>query len=534
MSYDDVPNRQGLGEGLSYGNMPTDILMRKFERTNNYEDPMAVENHIRDLLVDFRPDKPFLASDEKRDPNDGNSGFQSRSVLNIRHCGARSADDPYLEDGVFLDHEFTSRDPRGHAIGPNMRQHYNQQLARASYIKMSNDADYSTTEQGIAPRKMYDNIRHGQYDFAHRYKNFSTAKGNFHTGGTGQTRHNKVSSVAKVQHDGVIMDLAQAQARNRIDATSDLSRDLSTFNRHATPDHIFKISKYGQVKSHQGRKDWSKNRSSTFMDHKETVDIKGVMVNKMLAELFADLEKQREAQHEASRGAHYGLTKKSILRKRKITPGDLYQIMQLAKQSQGATAHQQLNHLGRNTKKQYLSKNRDVIMNAQINHKIIESMASANKKMRKKERIDVRDRIEQTAVDSGIYLQNKNTTSVKKSTNKLKRQAKHIQHIEDSHTTKNYMGIKPREQQNRKMYKTETYKTNAKHSHVRRKQHFNKNVRSRQNHQDEQSFDNNFGTYNRADYEDKKHHMGRDYNQDFGDIDIADEELNQIEENILA
>jgi hypothetical protein len=528
MSYvDDTPN--AFAETGGYGGMPQDAYLRKIEQTNYYEDPEQLESFFRSTLVDLKPDKPWLASDEARSPEDRGSGNQSTSRLDLRHSGARSSEDPYLPDGTFLDWEFTQRDPRGIAIGPNMREGVKQQYARADLIKFYDDSDYSVPSEGVNPEQMRDNIKKLHYQFKDRYQNFEESFDAWHNGGTNNgQKHGHGSSVAKYTHDGTIMDLTEAEQGNRTDAVARLSADPKVAYRHSTPDHRFKIAKYGAIRVNQFLKenDWSNNRMSTFQDHNNLVEINGTMVNRGLANLIIDLEGLRETKQEVAKGAEYGDSYNTQVRSAKLSPSDVYKIMMIDMSSpdnantqyfDGQMIHRNpgvLNHDHRN-----------LMEHAEFNHEIAGIMLQATRKQRVLSEDDVhtsREQIEQSAKDHGLYNTQKNNGGVRVVNSSLARESYDTRHIEESKQTMNYAGIKPNKN-NRVMDKLdgEAYGKHSLGTHQRKGNREGASANKTYNNeydQDQGRLD--FGTYDRADRADPNAHVGRDY----GQMDIGDGE----------
>jgi len=534
--YTDNPGMRGLGASGAYGTMSEDMYLRKIEQTDMYEDPMQVENHIRSLLVDFSPDTPFLASDQIRSSDDRGGGFHSKRFLNLRHHGvAGDESDPYLPDGTFLDHEFTERDPRGSAVGPDMRKHYEQQLARAAFIKFYDDNDYSVPEQGITPEKMISNIKSGMYQFKDRYQNFDESMGAWHNGGTGLGRkdHRYTSDVAKYTMDGTIIDLADAEQGNRTDAVARLSADPNVSFRHSTPDHRFKISKYGAVRTSQflHDNDWQNNRQSAYLDHNRSVEIDGQLVNKQLANLIIDLQGIRETKQAVAQGAEYGDSYNTQIRSKKLHPDDVYKIMQIVG-TQTPTANelldgQRVHRYGpvRN------HNNRDVLEQVHINHKIIESMQLATRKLKERERKDLREQILYTAADQGIYNEASTRARVEKSVTN-NRESMDNRYIEDAKVTKSYAGIRP-SKTNRIHDKYDVtdyghHSLNTKLRGGKRKGFSTNNTHQNEYEQDRNRLD--FGVFDRAARADKHDHMGRnlhgmetnsdDFGEEVGDADL--------------
>jgi len=521
MSYFNELNKS-LGDSISYGGIGNDIYLKKMAKTNIYEDPYQVDNHIRDLLKDFKPDKPFLASDAIRNSNDPGGGFGSVEKLNLRHGGARSIEDPYLPDGTFLDFEFTERDSRGTATGPNMRKHYEQQMDRASLIKYYSDDSWDVPEQGISPEKMVSNIKSGQYMFKDRYQNFEESFGSFHNGGTDNlgTSKNLNGDIAKCTMDGTVMNIVDSVNSNRIDAVAILSADPQIAYRHSTPDHRFKIAKYGAVRASQFLKDndWSNNRSSTFQDHNSLVEINGQLINKKLATLIIDLEGIRDTKQEVAKGAYYGDSYNNQIRGKKIKVDDIYRmLMTVGTHSKSSHENFEGKIVSRYGPKK-THKSREVMNQVMINHDILNSMKQATKKQNTKRTKDIRESIIQSNIDNGIYKEQTNKKNRYKGKNN-NRESKYNHHIEEQKTTANYSGIIPsntnrvHEKLNYEDYAKSSLNTKDREGFRQRRK--NNNVNTNEYDQDQGSME--FGTYDKAFKEPAEKYMGRDIQKSLDD-----------------
>lgn len=449
MSYAE-DNHHPLGASGSYGGIPTSEYLRKIETTNFYEDPNQLDSYYRQTLTDWKPDEPFLASDEARSSDDRGGGFGSAERLNLRHGGARTLEDPYLPDGTFLDHigGMTDRDPRGHALGPDMREHVKQQYARKDLIKFYDDSDYSVPESGINPEQMRDNIKSIHYQFKDRYSNFDTSFDAWHNGGTGIHKRTGGSDVAKHTLDGTVLDLADSTQRNRLDATAILSNDPTIAFRHSTPDHRVKVTKYGMVRANQFLKenDWSNNRMSTFLDHNQMAVIDGTMVNKMLAHLIVDLEGMRQTRQKIAQGTEYGESYNTKTRKAKLSPQDVYKMMMI-----DLTAPQNAN--SEYDGKLLLKKtgvlnhdNRLLLDQSLFNHEIAASMVLATRKSRDKSEDNLRDLMEMVGASTDETTNSRETFSRKVHSGKkktLNQNSLDTRYIENSRETMHYGGIKP-------------------------------------------------------------------------------------------
>lgn len=392
-----------------YGSMPIDMLIRKQEQTCMYESPHLVEENLRSLLRDYTPDKPFLASDEARGGHDeyGNErgGYQSEQVINLR-SGARTLTDPYLEDGTFLDHQFTEHDPRGVALEPDMRKHAEQQFARGKFINYYDDSDNSILESGVNPWKMQMSIRNAQNVTKDYFKIFETSKDSWHNGGMAPGF--AVSNKEKLIEGQEIKDPKQAPNRNRIDTTNNLSNDTSIGWRRTT-DHRFKVAKYGKTNASKSftSEDWFKNRSNTHVDHDVYVSWQDNNMSKSTALLMMDLAKQKDIyQFTGLNGVNFGISTQHKNKQQKLTPTDMAGMLNRpTKETRATDAHTTLKGEQKPTSGEKLMIH-DVknIEKTHINPTIVEKMSSINKQTTKQTKDDLRNDIQKSADDNGVYM----------------------------------------------------------------------------------------------------------------------------------
>lgn len=416
-----MTNVQGTGNSIvgQYGSMPIDMLMRKQEVTCGYEDPDLVNNHMRELMKDFRPDKPFLASDEARggvdDRGTDRGGYQSTQSINLR-SGARTLDDPYLPDGTFLDHQFMEKDPRGVALGPDMRKHVDQQYARASFIKHYDDSDNSVPESGWNPWKAQMQIRNAQNRTKDYFKIFDTAKDG--RGNGGMAPGYAVSNIQKIQEGQVIKDPNQAPNVNRIDITNNLSNDTSIGWRRTT-DHRFNVAKYGKTNTSKSftSEDWYKNRSNVDIDHDIYVSWQDSNMLKSTALLMMDLSRRKETnQFTGLNGVNFGTSEKTVNKKHKLTPSDMSGMQaRPTKETRTEDAHTDLNgEQAPSSGSKLMLHDVKNIEKTHINPTIVEKMSNINKRTTKKSKDDLRKSIHQSAEDMGVYrtYNNKKTVQI--------------------------------------------------------------------------------------------------------------------------
>lgn len=432
-----------------FGNIPYDEYFRKIEQFDMREDPMGTENYMRSQLTDYRPDAPFFESDQKRDPSDRGSGNGSRERLSLRYTGARTEEEPYLPDGTFLDHEFMERDPRGTQNLPDFNKARQQRLARAAFIKFSNDEDYSVPETAINPVQMVSLITQSRQQFKDRYKNFDESMDAWHNGGTVPKK--KSSSVALVTKSGTVVNLSEATGLLRQDPVNVLSNRVKGVPRWTETDQRVKVSRYGQVRPVMdiGANKWNNNRSNSYLDHSIPVEINGERVNKLLGMLIVDLENQRSTKQELAKGVEYGESMEEYTRNahRRLNPADIYKLVMIGMTgvSQAASAHQDLDAEGnpRMMMDKHKTNARFMLNQATINHEIAASMSQANRKLGPKESKDMRESIKLSAADNGIYTTNQNRGRVEKSANRLERSAIDERFIEEEKEVQSYSSLLP-------------------------------------------------------------------------------------------
>lgn len=124
----------------SYGGMPYEFLMEKFEETHTDNTDYAYNDYMRSEITDWGSDKPFLESDESR--RDSNL---SNMKINSHYNGSRGKiDTPHHPD---LFYGFMGNDPRGASLDPkfDMRPHIG---ARTNIIvpTMGHNDDYHIAE----------------------------------------------------------------------------------------------------------------------------------------------------------------------------------------------------------------------------------------------------------------------------------------------------------------------------------------------------------------------------------------------------
>jgi len=397
-----------VGSGFD---MPYDLLLRKQEVTGIYEDPDDVENFHRSTLKDMRPLPALFESDQPRGGTD-NSGKStgnniSERFLSFRDSGFQSNQnaEPYLPDGTFLDWQGLEKDSRGVALEPNMRQHVDQQMARASLINYKNDADPSVLESGLNPWDMNTNIRQGQAVFKDYYKNFDTSWDSM--GSRGAVTDFSESRIPTVSQSVDMADPVQLPNRNVMNVTNSLSNDTSIGFRRTT-DHMFKVSQYGKTnQSSFTNEDWYKNRANAHIDHDIMVSWQDVNVSKSTALKMIDLANQKNKLHYSGiTGINWEDSKSARGTKQKLTSVDMAGMnYRPAIETQAISAHTKIGGELAPKSGEHLLKHDDQVINkTRINTTIFEKMGLINKDSTRQQKDDLRNSIKQTAKNKNLFV----------------------------------------------------------------------------------------------------------------------------------
>lgn len=524
MSFQDTPPVRGLASGGQIGTIPDDVYFKKIAVSEDQIDPYMVENHIRALMMDFRPDAPFFASDEIRRSDDPHGGTHGKELLALRHSGARTEEYPDLPDGLFLDFEFAERDPRGHAVDPNMRKMYEQQMDRAAFIKLYDDSDFSVPESGVNPQEMVRRKTAGFYPYKDRTKIFEESFDSWHNGGTGKTLR-KSSGLENLTLDGTIVDIADASVTNRADPISRLSADPTISYRYSTPDHKFKISRYDNVRPGQQlmSQNWYDNRAQSHLGHLPPVSINGVLVNRMLANAIVDLQGQRESKQATTDYDQFGQSTGAIQSKKKLRPDDILKIL-LIQGSQDPTSNELLGGYLKNTSRQIRTDAFTAQRRPTINHDIIESMKSIQRKgVNKADIKEARKHIEQSAVDVGVYIDQKNPIAASK--RRINNGLSDVDnHFADTVPMVNYKQVAPKTQTRRDVVSYEDYKKESMADASRRLVTKSKGINV-DTYQMGTGLPSEFSDYTRANRADKSTHIAKPI---FTENDLEVEEYREI------
>jgi hypothetical protein len=383
--------------------IPEDVFLRKQEVTCLFEDPELLTNHFRNTLKDLRPDKPFFDSDQPRYNN------YSRDRLNLRHHGRRSTAEPYLPEGTFLDHEFTIKDPRGIATGPDMMQYRRQQEARGKFIKHGNDEDNSVPSSGWNPSHVVRDIKGQFYNLKERMKIFDESMDGRHNGGAAQTK--LISTGVCMQETSERKPIMRDEmCYNRSNVINDLSNNTSIGWRRTT-DHRFQVAKYGQIRSNAplSTQDWSKNRANARLEHDVLLSWKDQNVSKQLTLKMIDMARKKYNDIESGKTVLFSQSKDSQMsRSKKLSSNDLVGVKSQTDETRAPDPNSLLYSEQAPYKMAHPTLDNKKMDKVIIDPFIVDYMSSINRKMAPREMDDLRENIEQSGESHGVLIEQKN------------------------------------------------------------------------------------------------------------------------------
>ena len=403
----------------NYGLMDETLYMRKMEVTCLPEAANLMDDYNRQELKDLRPVNPTIASGEARggvDPKTGErrGGFQSAGALSLRYHGKRNKTKPDLPDGTFLDWQFLEKDPRSIMNQPDMRKHREQQEARGKFIKFYSDEDFSIPEKGITPMAMNSMIRQGQRQTKERLKIFDTSKTGFHTGNANIFPKGSVMESTKFAHqekNNKSYEGYQSKFsfRNRSNKTSTMSNDTSIGWKRGV-DHEFKVSQYGRSAgaTRHADSDWYKNRANTYNGHEIFRQVENKNIPKATAMMIVELTKLRKTARKTGAYTLYGEGKKNMtLRKKKLIARDIAHVYNYNEQDRRTDPHADINgeQLNLHGSKWAPKRDSNRMKKVVFNPKIIKFMQMGSRKNNYTEVKPIKDKIKQTAKDSGVYIE---------------------------------------------------------------------------------------------------------------------------------
>ena len=152
--------RQGYGQieynidiGLRSGDVPSTMLMEKFEETDMGVDDDRYDSFVRTEICNWGPDKGALFEHEGR-----RGGVNaSKGILQLRANGHRGSADVEKPE-IFLGFGGPEdRDPRGINVDPDMKQLRRQEAARMRFHRFTPDHSDHVTGGGISEAQVMAN-----------------------------------------------------------------------------------------------------------------------------------------------------------------------------------------------------------------------------------------------------------------------------------------------------------------------------------------------------------------------------------------
>ena len=149
MNYDLTKTVQGaieynVDEAMAYGDMPSSMLMSKYEETAMGPDEDMYENYARTTLTDKTPDTNKFEHEEPRGAVNRRSG-----KLQLQYYGHRGDTDTVYRPELFYGFGGPEdREVRGINVDPDMKEYRKQQEARTRFVRWSPDASEHITGGG--------------------------------------------------------------------------------------------------------------------------------------------------------------------------------------------------------------------------------------------------------------------------------------------------------------------------------------------------------------------------------------------------
>lgn len=253
-NYDDTEESYQINRGLRYGDMPSEMLMSKFDETNldfdTYQPLENLDNHWRTTLKDLSPQPSSLESDMRRTDN------QSKSFLNHRYHGTRGNSDVEVHHPeMFLGfHGEEDREERGGGHGtnplePDMKEFTKQQQARLKYIRFTPDASNHVTGLGRSEAKVQADNQEVFRQNRHRMKIFDTSFDGRRNGLATQGINNEAlvykQKALEDNYSDRIKQAAMIRNRKTTVLSNKLFRNTNEYHQF-TSDHRFKVASYGE------------------------------------------------------------------------------------------------------------------------------------------------------------------------------------------------------------------------------------------------------------------------------------------------
>jgi hypothetical protein len=463
MSFGDSTTLGGLAESFAYGGIPGDMILQKYSQSDIDDNPdQSLIYFMQGALMDRTIDRPYREEQFHRSVDDPEFGKQSEQYLSLRHTGTRSGASPNLPDGLFMDFDHTRPDPRGTSTLPPLEKLTEQRSARASMIKFYPDASPITTG---GERSAYRRVRDNASFFAgfkNRFRNFAESLGAFPVG-SGGFGTPKPITCDKYETDNPVHDLSDACVRSRSDAVTKMSNDPRNAYRHSTTDHRVKSSHNAAVRAPVPKYTSDDAKYMGTVDHK-MVYFDGKLIRRPLADIMYDLSGRNEQRMFAAQGARYNESHAIGTRRVKLAPGDLTKLAMMNKNSQ-PTAQNFSNLPARKRHQSNMGEGTDA-SDLEFSQPVAASLASAARKAKTDAPGDLRDELETSMADYGLYHESQMRKGQKTApTDPTQRDLKkYTHHVEDGKTAQQYGHHKKIAQASVADYESETKMGRSKHN----------------------------------------------------------------------
>jgi hypothetical protein len=400
MAFTDSTTLKGLATSFAYGGIPADMILKKYQMTDLGDSPdQTLTSFMRNSLMDRTVDTPWREEHFQRSVDDPEFSANSARMLSMRYEGGRSGLSPHLPDGTFLDFDGARPDPRGTVNLPNMRNYNAQHGARASMISFANDSSDTATSGERHPERTKSDLGSVFHGIKDRLRVFSESLGAFHTGSSG-LKQPKPITCDKYETEFPVLDLADSCVRNRSDAVTRVSNDPRVAYRHMTPDHRVKSSHFAKMRAPRTKYSDGSSRYLAAQDHK-MVYFDGKLIRRQLADVIMDLEGQNEQRMLSAQGARYSDSHAVGTRRTRLSTGDLTKLAMMNRDTQPKA--QDFSLLIPRTKA--TKAKGSSVDNFDISQPVAASMASAARKVNLSAPGDLRQEIEMSMADYGLYFE---------------------------------------------------------------------------------------------------------------------------------
>lgn len=257
-NYDGTEDNYSIDIGLRYGDMPSEMLMQKFDETNidsdTYQPLENLNDHWRSTLTDLSAQPTSLESDYRR------TETNSTAFLNWRHRGTYTNSDAEVhQPEMFLGfHGEEDREERGGCKGtnplePDFKEFTKQNQARLKYLRFTPDASLNVTGLGRSEAKAQADNQKIFRTLRHQLNWFDTSYDGRRNGIAMNGGLNPESIVYQQvtldKTDEDYNDMIKQAQTNHTNKTTILSNKLfrnSTAYNQFTTDHVFKVAAYGE------------------------------------------------------------------------------------------------------------------------------------------------------------------------------------------------------------------------------------------------------------------------------------------------